>query len=330
VTEVRDMVMETTVTQGTVASILGGAVAGYSAFADKFANGAELFYTRRQRQGAWETCRGVLTYGPPVTITRLETLDSTIGPATPVNWGEGTAIIYCSLPASQILLAENALSEIADFLIADNLLSEIAALGGAAKDTALGNLGATATGRGILKAADAAAVRTLLALGSAALLTGGTSANNLLQLNGTGQIPAVDGSLITGLPSGPIPAGAVMVFYMTAAPAGWTRITTIEDRVLRVRSGAGAGTTTANTWAINDLTADGIVLTVNQIPSHSHTRGDFANVQSGSGSSVVSTSIGGVALATGSTGGGLAHDHPVSSPGAWRPPVVDVLLASKN
>lgn len=36
-------------------------------------------------------------------------------------------------------------------------------------------------------------------LGSAAYLTAGTSANNVVQLNGSAQLPAVDGSLLTGI-----------------------------------------------------------------------------------------------------------------------------------
>jgi hypothetical protein len=39
-------------------------------------------------------------------------------------------------------------------------------------------------------------------LGTAAALDVGTSANNVVQLNGSAQLPAVDGSLLTNLPSG--------------------------------------------------------------------------------------------------------------------------------
>jgi hypothetical protein len=47
----------------------------------------------------------------------------------------------------------------------------------------------------------ASSSRTNLGLGNAAVLTAGTSANNLVQLNSSGQLPAVSGSLLTGLPS---------------------------------------------------------------------------------------------------------------------------------
>jgi len=60
----------------------------------------------------------------------------------------------------------------------------------------------TSAGKALLDDADAAAQRTTLGLGSAATLTAGTSANNLVQLDGSAKLPAVDGSALTGLASG--------------------------------------------------------------------------------------------------------------------------------
>jgi hypothetical protein len=48
-------------------------------------------------------------------------------------------------------------------------------------------------------ASTAAAARTNLGLGTAATLNSGTAANNLVQLDGTGKLPAVDGTQVTGL-----------------------------------------------------------------------------------------------------------------------------------
>lgn len=39
----------------------------------------------------------------------------------------------------------------------------------------------------------------------------------------------------------PIPSGTVMVFHQTAAPTGWTKSTTHNDKALRVVSGNGGG-----------------------------------------------------------------------------------------
>lgn len=60
----------------------------------------------------------------------------------------------------------------------------------------------TSFGRSLADDADASAARTTLGLGTAATLNVGTSANNVVQLNGSGQLPAVDGSLLTGISGG--------------------------------------------------------------------------------------------------------------------------------
>jgi hypothetical protein len=57
----------------------------------------------------------------------------------------------------------------------------------------------TAAGKALLDDADASAQRTTLGLGTAATLNVGTSANNVVQLDGTGKLPAVDGSQLTNI-----------------------------------------------------------------------------------------------------------------------------------
>lgn len=56
----------------------------------------------------------------------------------------------------------------------------------------------TAAARSILAATTIAAMRDVLGLGSAALLTAGTAANNVVQLDSSARLPAVNGSLLTG------------------------------------------------------------------------------------------------------------------------------------
>ena len=53
----------------------------------------------------------------------------------------------------------------------------------------------------------AGTARTSLGLGSAAVLTAGTSANNAVQLDGSARLPAVDGSQLTNLPASGATAG---------------------------------------------------------------------------------------------------------------------------
>ena len=62
-----------------------------------------------------------------------------------------------------------------------------------------GTFDLTTAGKALLDDADASAQRTTLGLGTAATLNVGTGANNIVQLNGSGQLPAVDGSQLTGL-----------------------------------------------------------------------------------------------------------------------------------
>ena len=60
----------------------------------------------------------------------------------------------------------------------------------------------SSAGRALIDDADASAQRTTLGLGTAAVLNVGTSANNIVQLDGSAKLPAVDGSQLTGLSTG--------------------------------------------------------------------------------------------------------------------------------
>ena len=73
----------------------------------------------------------------------------------------------------------------------------------------------TTAGKALLDDADATAQRSTLGLGSAAVLTAGTSANNAVQLDGSARLPAVDGSQLTNLPA----AGATAGFAVAMAIA---------------------------------------------------------------------------------------------------------------
>ena len=62
-----------------------------------------------------------------------------------------------------------------------------------------GTFDLTTAGKALLDDADASAQRTTLGLGTAATLNVGTGANNIVQLDGSAKLPAVDGSQLTGL-----------------------------------------------------------------------------------------------------------------------------------
>ena len=88
----------------------------------------------------------------------------------------------------------------------------------------------------------AATGRTSLGLGTSAIVDTGTSANQILKLDGTAKIPAVDGSQLTNLPASGMPSGTIVAFFQASAPTGWTQNTTHNDKMLRVVSGTGGGT----------------------------------------------------------------------------------------
>lgn len=73
--------------------------------------------------------------------------------------------------------------------------------------------GVSGFGATLASAADAAAARTALALGTAALYNVGTSANNIVQLDGSARLPAVDGSQLTGISGGSVAGSNTQVIF---------------------------------------------------------------------------------------------------------------------
>lgn len=81
----------------------------------------------------------------------------------------------------------------------------------------------TAAGEAIAGAASAGDQRTSLGLGTASTLNVGTAANNIVQLDGTAKLPAVDGSNLTGIvPTYPTQTGNAGKFLSTnGTSASW-------------------------------------------------------------------------------------------------------------
>ena len=129
-------------------------------------------------------------------------------------------------------------------------------------------------------------------------------------------------------PTPVIPSGTLMLFQQTAAPTGWTKQTTHNDKALRVVSGtASSGGTVAFTTAFaSGLTAGATTLSTAQMPSHTHTVQGAANTapyggSGGSGATYPNTET------TSATGGGDSHNHTLPS---FDVEYVDLIIAIKN
>jgi hypothetical protein len=80
--------------------------------------------------------------------------------------------------------------------------------------------------------------------------------------------------IVTGSIPGPIiQPGSQLLFYNATAPNGWTKVTTHDDKALRVVSGAGgvAGGSTAFSTAFGQSTTGNFTLAAANIPPHVHT-----------------------------------------------------------
>jgi hypothetical protein len=140
-----------------------------------------------------------------------------------------------------------------------------------------------------------------------------------------------------------IPTGSVLLFYQSAAPTGWTQVTSLNDYSLRLVSGTGGttgGTTAFSTVFTNQtpsinvsgLSAGATTLSTTQMPSHYHSNGAKSCGTGGYTScGFASPSI----INTGSTGGGGSHTHSISGSASssaitLNVQYANVIICSKN
>lgn len=162
--------------------------------------------------------------------------------------------------------------------------------------------------------ASSSTARTNLGLGTAATLDVGTSANNVVQLNGSAQLPAVDGSLLTGIEG--VPSGVIALWSGSTAsiPSGWVICDgTNSTPDLRDRFVVGAG----NTYAV-DATGGSNTVTLAEanLPGHTHsvsgtTGSDGAHTHNVSGNT--STTGAHTHTLSGNTSNTGAHTHSGST-----------------
>jgi len=136
-------------------------------------------------------------------------------------------------------------------------------------------------------------------------------------------------------------SGTLMLFQQTAAPTGWTKQTTHDNKALRVVSGSvvnggavpfsGVFANTTPTITTSGLSAAAATLSTTQIPAHTHT------VPTGAcgGSGIAGAGQCGAQISSSSAGGGGSHSHSISgsatsSAVTLAVAYVDLIIASKT
>ena len=176
------------------------------------------------------------------------------------------------------------------------------------------------------------------------VLCGGTTSTGAFQsVSGLG----TSGQILTSNGTGALPtwqaapaffsSGTRLLFQQTAAPTGWTKVTTFDQAALRIVSGtASSGGSVDFTTAFTSQTAGGTVgsttLTESQIPSHTHNAGSTQNaaINSGKGSGPFRAQDAS-APATSATGGSGSHTHGFTGIAInLAVKYVDAIIASKD
>ncbi len=131
---------------------------------------------------------------------------------------------------------------------------------------------------------------------------------------------------ISGAGAG-FPSGTLMLFAQTSAPTGWTKSSTHNDKTLRVVSGtAGSGGSVAFSTVFGRTAVDGHVLTVAEMPSHSHVYNSVISPTNNSPQMAANPDRDLVTTSTTAVGGNSSHNHTAD----LRVQYVDVIIASKD
>lgn len=134
----------------------------------------------------------------------------------------------------------------------------------------------------------------------------------------------VDAAIIAGT----IPSGTVMLFWQTAAPTGWTKIVTQNDKALRVVSGSGgvSGGTNAFSTVMAQTVVGSSTLSTAQLASHAHSYTAPNPAQAVSVGCSFNVTTAGVGSTTGGAGSGTSHNHTITMGIQF----IDIILCSKN
>lgn len=145
----------------------------------------------------------------------------------------------------------------------------------------------------------------------------------LLYDTSTGTMKKVD----FGNVGGGFPSSTKMLFQQTAAPTGWTKDTTHDNKALRVVTGTAgnAGVTAFTTVFGSGKTTGAHTLISAEMPSHDHTL-TFGLTGSTGSPDVLNTGADTANVSTNSAGGSGSHDHTLSLDLQY----VDMIIATKD
>jgi len=138
---------------------------------------------------------------------------------------------------------------------------------------------------------------------------------------------AANSYLQDALGSAGVPSGTKQIFVQSAAPTGWTKDTTHNDKAMRVVSGSvsSGGSDAFTTTFGSGKTTAAHTLTTDEMPAHTHSYSAGVSTTRGSGGTFTSSQPSG--QTTGSTGGGGSHSHNLSG---FDLQYVDVIIATKD
>jgi hypothetical protein len=146
----------------------------------------------------------------------------------------------------------------------------------------------------------------------------------------------------TAISTKPFVTGTSMLFRQTAAPTGWTKVTSFDNYALRIVSGSastggsvafttafasqtpsytpsnGTLSATAGTLSVSSIsgTVGATTLSTAQIPSHSHTYPTYTTPDFNNGSYAAGNSSSGATPSTNNAGSGGSHTHSFSGSGS--------------
>ena len=124
------------------------------------------------------------------------------------------------------------------------------------------------------------------------------------------------------------PTGTVMLFAQAAAPTGWTKQTTHNDKSLRVVSGTGGGSggSVAFSTVFGRTASDASSLSIAQLAAHAHSISGTNNTSGSYSGYMTNSSSVQFSGGTGSKGDGSTHSHGLD----LRVQYLDVIICLKD